>query len=82
MFHSKSVLYGAFVWARRALNRPFRRFPARADNKSTEETTWDAPEDGVSGYGGFSSSSDDSDGSSSDDELSSIDAEIAEHLGA
>jgi hypothetical protein len=28
--HSKSVLYGAFVWARRALNRPNRRFPARA----------------------------------------------------
>ena len=23
-------MYGAFVWARRALNRPFRRFPARA----------------------------------------------------
>jgi hypothetical protein len=23
-------LYGAFVWARKALNRPFRRFPARA----------------------------------------------------
>jgi hypothetical protein len=22
----------AFVWARRALNRPFRRFPARADD--------------------------------------------------
>jgi hypothetical protein len=27
--HSKSVLHGAFVWARRALNRPKRRFPAR-----------------------------------------------------
>jgi hypothetical protein len=26
----KSILYGAFVWARRALNRPFRRFSARA----------------------------------------------------
>jgi hypothetical protein len=24
-------LYGAFVWARRALNRPKRRFPARAE---------------------------------------------------
>ena len=23
-------MHGAFVWARRALNRPFRRFPARA----------------------------------------------------
>jgi hypothetical protein len=30
VFHSKSVLYGAFVWARRALNNPKRRFPARA----------------------------------------------------
>ena len=30
VFHSKSVLYGAFVWARRALNDPKRRFPARA----------------------------------------------------
>jgi hypothetical protein len=30
--HSKSVLYGAFVWARRALNRPFRWFSARADH--------------------------------------------------
>jgi hypothetical protein len=26
-------LYGAFVWARRALNRPFRRFLARADDE-------------------------------------------------
>jgi hypothetical protein len=30
VFLCKSVLYGAFVWARRALNRPKRRFPARA----------------------------------------------------
>jgi hypothetical protein len=30
VFHSKSVMYGAFVWARRALNRPKWRFPARA----------------------------------------------------
>jgi uncharacterized sulfatase len=29
-FRCKSVLYGAFVWARRALNRQKRRFPARA----------------------------------------------------
>jgi hypothetical protein len=28
-FHSKSVLYGAFVWERGALNRQKRRFPAR-----------------------------------------------------
>jgi hypothetical protein len=28
--HSKSVLYGAFQWARMALNRQKRRFPARA----------------------------------------------------
>jgi hypothetical protein len=30
VFLSKSFFYGAFVWARRALNRPKRRFPARA----------------------------------------------------
>jgi hypothetical protein len=30
IFHSKSVLYGAFVWARRALNIQKQRFPARA----------------------------------------------------
>ena len=28
---SKSGFYGGFVWARRALNRRKRRFPARAD---------------------------------------------------
>jgi hypothetical protein len=28
--HSKSFFYGAFAWARRALNSPKRRFPARA----------------------------------------------------
>jgi hypothetical protein len=30
VFRSKSVLYGIFVWARRALNHRKRRFPARA----------------------------------------------------
>jgi hypothetical protein len=30
VFHSESVLYGAFVRARRALGSPKRRFPARA----------------------------------------------------
>ena len=30
LFHSKSVLYGAFAWARRVLNRQKRRFSARA----------------------------------------------------
>jgi predicted DsbA family dithiol-disulfide isomerase len=30
VFLCKSVFYGAFVWSRRALNRPKRRFPARA----------------------------------------------------
>jgi hypothetical protein len=30
VFHSKLLLYGAFVWACRALNRPFRRFSAWA----------------------------------------------------
>jgi hypothetical protein len=33
VFLCKSVLYGAFVWARRALNNQKRRFPARADKK-------------------------------------------------
>ena len=28
VFHSKSILYGAFVWARRALKHQKRRFPA------------------------------------------------------
>jgi hypothetical protein len=31
VFLLKSILYGAFVWAHRALNGPKRRFPARAD---------------------------------------------------
>jgi hypothetical protein len=30
VFLLKSILYGAFVWARRALHGPKRRFPARA----------------------------------------------------
>ena len=30
VFHSKSVLYGGFVWAHRALKHLKRRFPARA----------------------------------------------------
>ena len=30
--HSKSILYGVFVWARRALNSPKRRFSARAEH--------------------------------------------------
>ena len=33
VFHSKSVLYGAFVWARRALNGRKRRFSARAGGR-------------------------------------------------
>jgi hypothetical protein len=33
---SKSGLYGAFVWARRALNRQKRRFPARADGEALQ----------------------------------------------
>ena len=32
VFHYKSILYGAFVWARRALNGPKRWFSARADS--------------------------------------------------
>ena len=34
MFRSISVLCGAFVWARRALNSPFWRFSARAVAKA------------------------------------------------
>jgi hypothetical protein len=34
VFHSKSVLYGAFVWARMPLNRQKWRFPARAGRRS------------------------------------------------
>ena len=30
LLHSKSVLYSTLVWARRVLNSPKRRFPARA----------------------------------------------------
>jgi hypothetical protein len=30
-------MYGGFVWARRALNRPFRRFPARAVQRVKRE---------------------------------------------
>jgi hypothetical protein len=30
IYHSKSLLYGTFVWVHRALNSPKRRFPARA----------------------------------------------------
>jgi hypothetical protein len=36
VFLCKSVLYGGFVWAHRALNRPKRRFPARADPELAE----------------------------------------------
>jgi hypothetical protein len=35
VFLCKSVFYGAFVWARRVLNRPFRWFSARADGNET-----------------------------------------------
>ena len=31
VFHSRLVFYGGFVWARRALKRAKRRFPARAE---------------------------------------------------
>jgi hypothetical protein len=36
VFLLKSILYGAFVWAHRALNDPKRRFPARAGNTTGE----------------------------------------------
>jgi hypothetical protein len=34
--HRKSILYGAFVWARRALNGRKRRFPTRAASKKAK----------------------------------------------
>jgi hypothetical protein len=34
VFLCKSLLYGAFVWARRALNRRKWHFPARADESA------------------------------------------------
>ena len=37
VFHSKSILYGACVWERRALNSPKRRFPARAGGLRHQE---------------------------------------------
>jgi hypothetical protein len=36
LFPCKSILYGAFVWARRALNGRKRRFPAR-DNTTSRD---------------------------------------------
>jgi hypothetical protein len=42
-------LYGAFVWARRALNRPFRRFPARAGYQYGNPYTWDRHGTGYAG---------------------------------
>ena len=38
VFLCKSVFYGAFVWARRALNMQKRRFPARAVMKAKYDT--------------------------------------------
>ena len=37
VFHRKSILYGAFVWERRALSGPFRWFSARA---GVQKTVW------------------------------------------
>ena len=41
VFHSKSVLYGIFVWARRALNHRKRRFPARAEDEEGSYPSFD-----------------------------------------
>ena len=43
VFLCKSVLYGAFVWARRALNSRKRRFPARAVDASNTMTRTISP---------------------------------------
>ena len=43
VFHRKSILYGAFVWESRALNGPFRRFPARAGFKGPTAATATRP---------------------------------------
>jgi hypothetical protein len=53
VFHSKSCLYGAFVWARRALNSQKRRFSARA---ATWTETFDVPRALLGGGGGGGSS--------------------------
>jgi hypothetical protein len=37
VFHSKSFLYGGFVWACSALNNRKRRCPARADSRGVQE---------------------------------------------
>ena len=40
VFQCKSVLYGAFVWARRALNRKKQRLPARAVRNMPQHDPW------------------------------------------
>jgi hypothetical protein len=53
VFLWKSILYGAFVWARRALNRPFRRFPARAvTGRLGQPLGWAAPAPAAQAGGG------------------------------
>jgi hypothetical protein len=41
VFLFNSIFYGAFVWARRALNSQKRRFPARAVGDGTVIENWD-----------------------------------------
>ena len=43
VFLCKSILYGAFVWARRALNSRKRRFPARAGGDCTDSDDSSCP---------------------------------------
>jgi hypothetical protein len=51
VLHQKSVLYGAYAWARRALNRPFRRFLDRADRQESGQTAADWADHGGRGGG-------------------------------
>jgi hypothetical protein len=46
LLHSKSVLYGAFVWARRALTGAKRRHPARAGHAARHLRAHGQPEGG------------------------------------
>ena len=42
VFHRDSILYGAFLWARRLLDSPKRRFLARAENSFVEGLDFEA----------------------------------------
>ena len=49
VFHSRSVVYGAFVWVRRALNIQKRRFPARAGRRADGQAAPRVTDDSAGG---------------------------------